>query len=303
MNTELACAPGINGVISAEQEQFFRENGYLLLENLLEPAELAALSHDADALIARSASQPAPPHFNLSAGHVSGKPVLRRVDYPIDLCESFRALLGHPYILRSVERLQGRSFIPTWDAMVLKMPHEGIQVPWHQDAAVACAGEEPIFNVDFYLDDSDQDTAVWVIPGSHRWPAEKLKTVLENPIRFPQAGAFPVPVKAGSVLFHNIKLLHGSPPNAGPKTRRVIYYEFRPAGVEFAKGPHKPEYIPLKQRVLRACIERRAAAAYIAKDETPFEYRPQAPFDQYEWSMGEQIHTYKYEHRDYFRKS
>jgi ectoine hydroxylase-related dioxygenase (phytanoyl-CoA dioxygenase family) len=288
-------------MITAEQEAFFLENGYLLLENLLSCAELSALSSDADALIAKSSQQPPPPHYNLSNGHVSGKPVLRRIDYPIDMSETFRALLGHPFILRSVERLQGRSFIPTWDAMVIKMPYEGIQVPWHQDAAVAFAGEEPIFNVDFYLDDADRDTAVWVIPGSHRWPAEKVRAALANPTQFPKEGAFPVPVKAGSVLFHNIKLLHGSPPNSGPKTRRVIYYEFRPAPVEFSKGPHVPAYIPKKQRVLRACLERRARAPYISADEVPFEYRPEAPFDCYEWTLGETIETYKYEHKNYFR--
>jgi phytanoyl-CoA hydroxylase len=287
--------------ISAEQEAFFREHGYLLIENLLSATELTALRAGADALIARSTEQPPPPHYNLSSGHRSGKPVLRRIDYPIDMSDAFRVLLGHPFILRSVERLQGPSFIPTWDAMVLKMPFEGIQVPWHQDASVNCAGDEPIFNVDFYLDDSDRDTAVWVIPGSHGWPAEKLKAVLAHPTQFPQTGAFPVPVKAGSVLFHNIKLLHGSPPSTGPNMRRVIYYEFRPAPVEFERGPHVPEYIHLKQRVLRACLERRAGASYISRDEVPFGYRPEPPFDRDGWKRGEQLATFKYEHKDYFR--
>ncbi len=302
MSIELKDTHGVAHVISSEQEEFFRQHGYLLIENVLSRAELEALDAGANALIAKSAEQPPPAHFNFSNGHRSGKPVLRRIDYPIDMSEPFRALLGHPFILRSVERLQGRSFIPTWDAMVLKMPFEGIQVTWHQDACVHCAGDEPIFNVDFYLDDSDQDTAVWVIPGSHRWTPEQLKAVLANPTQFPQAGAFPVPVKAGSVLFHNIKLLHGSPASTGPNMRRVIYYEFRPASVEFERGPHVPEYIPLKQRVLRACLERRAAAAYVPEDEVPFEYRPAVPFNGADGIPSGPMETYKYEHKDYLRK-
>ena len=181
------------------------------------------------------------------------------------------------------------------------MPHEGIAVTWHQDAKVACAGEEPIFNVDYYLDDSDTDTAVWAIPGSHLWPAERIRPVIENGTVFPQAGSVPVPVKAGSVMLHNIKLLHGSPPNSGPNMRRVIYYEFRPAGVELEKGPHTPEYIPLKQRVLRACMERRQLASYVRSDEKPYDYRPEAPFNRYVWRPGEKIASYRYEHRHYFR--
>ena len=69
---------------------------------------------------------------------------------------------------------------------------------------------------------------------------------------------------AGDVLFHSILVLHGSPA-ARSQLRRVVYYEFRPAEVEQAHGPHVPQYIPTKQKVLLACLRHRAERAFKVK--------------------------------------
>ncbi|WJH33417.1 phytanoyl-CoA dioxygenase family protein [Paenibacillus sp. CC-CFT747] len=100
---------------------------------------------------------------------------MKRIEYVIDKSDPMKVLLGHPFILQSVEKLQGRNFIPTWDSMVLKMPDEGIIVPWHRDAEVPEGADpaKPIFNVDFYLDDADLRSCLWVIPGSNRWSRSK----------------------------------------------------------------------------------------------------------------------------------
>jgi hypothetical protein len=82
----------------------------------------------------------------------------------------------------------------------------------------------------------------------------------------------------------------------------VVYYEFRTAHVEDAIGPHVPAYIPLKQKVLLACIERRKAAPYVPADEQPFQYRPPAPYDRSMLAPGEEPPTYRYAHGDYWRK-
>ncbi|NJL30683.1 MAG: hypothetical protein HC898_03095 [Phycisphaerales bacterium] len=59
--------------------------------------------------------------------------------------------------------------------------------------------------------------------------------------------------------------------------RRVIYYEFRPIPVELKYGPHKPEYVPVKQKLLLAALRERARAPY-AKGEEPFVYQPDAGY-------------------------
>jgi ectoine hydroxylase-related dioxygenase (phytanoyl-CoA dioxygenase family) len=288
--------------ISDEEAQFFLANGYLILRQVIAPAELAQLRAAADTLLAGGAGVNANPDFVYGTGHSSGQPVLRRIEYVIDKTEPNKVLLGHPFILRSVEKLMGPDLIPTWDSMVIKMAGEGIIVPWHRDAGLEEAGDQPIFNVDFYLDAAELDTCLWVYPGSHLWPQDQVDRIIQAP-GFSTEGAIPVPMQPGDVILHNIHVLHGSPASSGGKLRRVVYYEFRTAHVEAELGPHTPQYIPLKQQLLLAAIARRTQAPYIAANEVPFHYDPPEP-----WAVASQAPsaaptTWRYAHENYWRKS
>jgi phytanoyl-CoA hydroxylase len=239
------------------------------------------------------------PDYMYAKGGKSGNPVLRRIEYVINKSDPMKALLGHPFILRSVEKLQGHNLIPTWDSMVLKAPDEGIIVPWHRDAAVpeGCTDPRPIFNVDFYLDEADLQTCLWVIPGSHKWTKEQAD---ERCFRsgFETSDAIPVPMKPGDVIFHDIQVLHGSPEGNGNPLRRTVYYEFRPGEIEAQYGPHTLEYLSLKQLVLLECIKRRKQTSYGA-NEAAFEYKPESAFALAE---VKEPSTFRYPHGKYWRR-
>jgi ectoine hydroxylase-related dioxygenase (phytanoyl-CoA dioxygenase family) len=221
------------------------------------------------------------------------------VNYVIDKCDEMKALLGHPFILRSVEKLMGADLIPTWDSMVLKLPGEGIVVPWHRDAGLEQVGDKPIFNVDFYMDAADEATCVWTIPGSHKWDDARVKEFTSRD-GFSTEGAVPALMQPGDVMFHDILVVHGSPANSSDNLRRVIYYEFRTAHIEHAIGPHTPEYIPLKQEILYKCLEKRRTADYISPNEQPFVYNPPPPFNTVRPVTGE-LPTYRVPHEAHWR--
>ncbi|MGC8667297.1 MAG: phytanoyl-CoA dioxygenase family protein [Chthonomonadales bacterium] len=293
--------------LAPEQANFFAKNGFLVLPHVLTTQELVRLQEATADLIAH-ASPEAGPDYLYGTAHKGGRPVLRRIEYVVDKCPECRVLLGHPFILRVVQQLIGSDFIPTWDSMVIKLPYEGIAVPWHRDAGTDCVGDTPIFNVDFYLDEADEDTCVWAIPGSHTWPSDRVEEFLaqhheadRHPKDFRNAGAIPIFMQPGDVLLHNILVLHGSPHNSSPSLRRVLYYEFRAAHVEERLGPHVPAYIPLKQRVLLRCIELRSRAHYVPSDEARFEYQPPAPYGVHTWHADEDPPTFRYAHEEYWR--
>ncbi len=291
-------------VISDDDVRSYHENGFLVIKGALEEPELQQVQAATSDLIREAASRPQDdPDFMYGIGHLSGNPVLRRVEFIIDKRRECKVLLANPFVLRSVEKLMGQDFFPTWDAMVLKAPGEGIIVPWHRDAGVEFVGDQPIFNVDFYLDEATLDTCLWVIPGSHKWDAERAQIEIERLNRdgFHTAGAIPVPMQPGDLIFHDILVLHGSPASTG-KLRRVIYYEFRAAHIEERIGPHVPLYIPLKQKLLLKCLEWRHLASYVPQNEQPFTYNPPAPFDTVHLAPGEELPTYRYLHRDYWRR-
>jgi ectoine hydroxylase-related dioxygenase (phytanoyl-CoA dioxygenase family) len=225
-----------------------------------------------------------------------------RVEYVVDKLPACRALLGHPFVLRSVEALQGRDFVPTWDSMVWKLAGAGAAIEWHRDAGTAqCDPGVPIFNVDFYLDGADATNGLWAIAGSQRWSDAEASRECGRRNRggFDAAGAAPVPMQPGDALLHDILLVHGSPASESA-LRRVLYYEFRPADVERRRGPHTPGYLPLKQRVLLACLRERAAAPW-ARDETPFSYRPSDAFPAPTLGSSEVLATFRYPHHEHWR--
>lgn len=296
--------------ISEAQAAFYRDHGLLVIRNLLGAEELARLQAETGALVERARAGWDDPDVGYGRHPETGEQVPSRIEYVVSRSAAARALLAHPFILRSVERLQGRSFIPTWDALVFKNEGAGLPVPWHVDAATDCteAGPDgrqaqPIFNVDFYLDRADRSSCVWGIPGSNRWSREHRARVNEElnaggGFRTP-AEAVPVSMEPGDVLLHDITVLHGSPATRGP-LRRVIYYEYRPCELERRLGPHRPDYIPVKQRVLLACMRDRAAAPYAA-GERPYRYAPEASFAVPQPVDGGAIDSYRVPHGTYWR--
>src|SRR4051794_2554376 len=294
-------------VITDEQAEFFRENGLLVIRNVLRGAELKAMQDQTSPLVRRAMEErPRDPDYMYKKHEITGQQVPFRVEYVIDKTAAGKALLGHPFILRSVEKLQGKNFIPTWDSMVFKQQGAGAAIPWHRDAGTGHgADRSQIFNVDFYLDGSDLTNCLWGILGSNRWTGaeadETVKRLNAAPGSFSTDGrCVPILMNAGDVIFHNILVLHGSPA-AQSKLRRVVYYEFRPGKIEREFGPHTPEYIPLKQKVLLACLRERANAPY-ARGETPFTYRPEQGFELPALAEGERLETYRFPHERYWRK-
>lgn len=288
-------------IITDDQAQFFLDNGYLILRGVLQGEEFRRVLAAADRITQTGIeAQTDDPDFLYGVGQKTGARVFRRAEYLIDKGDEFRVLLAHPFILRSVEKLMGPDLIPTWDSMVVKLPGEGIVVPWHRDAGPEQVGDKAIFNIDFYLDEADEDTGVWVMPGSHAWSESRVQEFLTR-ARFPEPGAVVARMQPGDVMFHNILLLHGSPPNYSPKLRRVIYYEFRTAHVEDAIGPHTRDYIPLKQKVLLKCLHLRRNADYIPREEEPYLYDPPAPYDTVIQTTADALPTFRHVHQDYWR--
>jgi ectoine hydroxylase-related dioxygenase (phytanoyl-CoA dioxygenase family) len=293
--------------ITDEQARFFRDNGLLVIRNVLRGEELKAVQDQTMPLVRKASDErPKDPDFMYKKHDITGQQVPFRVEYVIDKTAACKALLGHPFILRSVEKLQGRNFIPTWDSMVFKQEGAGAAIPWHRDAGTGHGADRcHIFNVDFYLDGSDISNCLWGILGSNKWtPAEAEATVKKLNAAH---GSFstddrcvPILMNPGDVIFHNILVLHGSPA-AQSKLRRVVYYEFRPGEIERELGPHTKEYIPIKQKVLLSCLRHRAEAPY-ARGEKPFAYRPSEEFAPPLLGAGESLATFRYPHEKFWRK-
>ncbi len=295
--------------ITDEQVQFFRDNGLLVIRNVVRGAELKAMQDETLPLVQQAVADIGKPQkredFRYQKHELTGQEVPFRVEYVVDKTRAAKVLAGHPFILKSVEKIQGRNFIPTWDSMVFKNAGAGVAIPWHRDSGAGNgATKVPLFNVDFYLDGSDMTNCLWGILGSNRWSEEDAKSTVARLTDAP--GKFstddrcaPILMNPGDVIFHNILALHGSPA-AQSKLRRVVYFEYRPIEIELEHGPHKPDYIPLKQKIFLACLRDRANASY-TKGEKPFAYQPSPQYAPAKLGENETLETYRVPHENFWR--
>jgi phytanoyl-CoA hydroxylase len=292
--------------ISDEAAELFRRNGLLVLRNVLSPAELAALQAETATLVERAAAGTDDPDYRYTTHPETGETIPFRVEYVIDKLAATKALLAHPFLLRTVEKLQGPGFIPTWDSMVFKHGGAGAPIAWHRDGGMYAPALQPVtvgrvFNVDVYLDRADLASCLWGLLGSNTWDAETAASVCaaRNDGGVSTDGAVPLTMEPGDVIVHDVLVLHGSEATRGP-LRRVVSYEFRPLDVEDEHGPHTAAYIEAKQHVLTAALRARAAAPYASAEE-PYVYWPRGTDAREVAAWAADPPTWRYAHEDHWR--
>jgi ectoine hydroxylase-related dioxygenase (phytanoyl-CoA dioxygenase family) len=280
--------------------QAFRRAGIIALRNLLDRDELAEVQAAGEELVEWSWTTQLGGDVVWTAepGTAGAAPI--RVEYVLDKSRTMRILAGHPRLLAAAEAFVGPNFFPTWDSLVFKTEAGAPRLAWHRDGGLyrlpaATTGMGRVIDVGIYLDDAPEDNCVWCLPGTQYWTEEEATdaAAARNETEFDTTDAIPAVMRAGDVLVHNILTLHAAPATTGSR-RRVVYYEYRPAELEWELGPHTREYVGLKQQVLLACIEEREASGR----EGRFEYRP-APAMR-KWADHPPISSYRFPHEEYW---
>ena len=117
----------------------------------------------------------------------------------------------------------------------------GAPFPWHQDTPYwqfGCDHLDQLVSLQLYLDEATAENGcLWIIPGSHgagmlpcfqdRGVLGKLYTDVE---RLDAAEPVPIAVPAGSVIFFDGGVVHGSRTNRSGSDRRAIVLTYQPAG-------------------------------------------------------------------------
>jgi phytanoyl-CoA hydroxylase len=275
----------------------FRRVGVLALRNVIDSDELGSIQHAGSDLI--NWAWRTGPHEDIVWTDEPGLPdaVPIRIEYPVDKSPAIRILAGHPLLLAAAEALVGPNLIPTWDSLVFKTDEWAPRLAWHRDgemyqAPAAVIGSGRVIDVGIYLDSAPEDNCVWCIPGSNYWSQERAQETMArlNASEWDTVGAVPAVMSPGDVLIHNILTLHAAPAVRRAR-RRVIYFEYRPAELEWELGPHNREYVALKQKVMLSCIAQRTAHF---GDEQTFEYCPADAMRH--WDDRAELATYRYPH-------
>jgi hypothetical protein len=218
-----------------------RTDGWVLLPGLMSPAELGRLRDETDRHLAAVADGTARPVVRVADG--TPFRVENVASFPIG-DRSVLAARMSPVALELMTRLLGADVISFGSVLVFKLPSAGPAVAMHRDIAEGVFSDEHRWiAAGFYLDDADEDNGcLRVVPGSHRLAGQELASELALGLDAPSA--VPLPVRAGSLLLHDARLLHGSRPSVRGGLRRVLYHSYQSArwmGREGLKRSFKPD--------------------------------------------------------------
>jgi ectoine hydroxylase-related dioxygenase (phytanoyl-CoA dioxygenase family) len=225
-------------MLTQQQVQFYKDNGYIAVSNILSDAEVKHLQAVTDSFLERSRSvTESNDIFDLEDGHTAAHPRLRRIKRPIKQHPAYEAILHHPGLLEVLQQLVSPAIRHYGLKLNLKPGGGGEPVEWHQDWAYYPHTNDDLCVLGIMLDDVTEDKGpLLVVPGSHKGPVldHHQDGMFVGAVTDPRAEAMypeavPLLGKVGDITIHHTRTLHGSAANMSPDYRRILFLTLRAA--------------------------------------------------------------------------
>ncbi len=269
--------------ISRKQQEFYFDNGYLLIENAISSQILSKLQDSTAQAIddSRQVTQ-SDATWDLEPGHRSDNPRLRRLTSPNDYDDTYWAYASSETITEILSDLIGPDIKFHHSKLNFKWAGGGEEVKWHQDISFWPHTNYTPCTVGLYLEDcSDEQGPLGVIAGSHNGPLfdqynEDNQWVGclsdEDVMQLDMSRETYLPGPAGSITIHNCRTVHGSKINSMDRPRPLLLNAYAAAdAMTYTFNPARSKY---DQRIVRG-----QAARWARHDPEPCLLPP-------DWSGG-----------------
>ena len=121
-------------MLSAEQIASYRENGFLAVESVFSPDEMAAARRAVEEMVERSRSITEHDDvYDLEPGHSAAEPRVRRLKAPLAADPLFLRLAQSDRLMEIVAALIGPAIRLHGSKLNMKSAGYGSPVEWHQD--------------------------------------------------------------------------------------------------------------------------------------------------------------------------
>ena len=217
----------------------YHDDGYIVVEDVLDAATLAELQQVTAEIVASAAGvREHTDILDLEASHRPDAPRVRRIKRPHAAHPFYRKLAAYPRIMAALAPLIGENIrLRAGGKINMKGAEYGAPVEWHQDWAFYPHTNQSVLAVGILLDDMNSSNGpLRVLPGSHKGPVydhhsfgafcgaiDAAKEGLDVSTARELYG------RAGSISIHHVRLVHGSALNASSRERRVLFYEYAAA--------------------------------------------------------------------------
>ena len=218
-------------MLSSDQIADFREQGFLLLENMFSKPEVTALLAETQKVLddARNVTRNNSV-YDLEDSHSPDDPRVRRIKNPQKVSTLFKEIIRDPRTLEMVAQLIGPDIRLCGSKVNTKSAGFGAAVEWHQDWAFFPSTNDDRLTVSVMLDPmTEKNGPLMFLPGSHRGPT--LNHHYDG--RFCGAidpktsdtdftSAKRMLGSAGTLIFHHVRIVHGSDINRSDMSRRLL---------------------------------------------------------------------------------
>ncbi len=235
----------MNDQLTSAQISFYRENGFLIIEDFLDKAELDIWRAAVDEAVSLRENSVLPDGFLQIENEPEKESVFQqRINLWMDH-DAVREIMLDGRLGKMAADLAGVDGIRIWhDQALIKLPWAS-PTAWHQDNTKWSFESEHSISIWVALDDvTIQNGCMFFMPGTHKrrlddYPTEGHLGALFG--AYPELGRMePVPVimPAGGCSFHNGLVAHGANANMTPRPRRAFTCAYMPDHSRFNGEPN-----------------------------------------------------------------
>ena len=233
----------------------FRADGYIVAEDAVTPAELAALNAELDAWIEESRvhaenfgdTLDGKARFDLEDGHSAAVPRLRRIANPVEISDAYRRVMTGARYVDMVADLIGPDVKFHHCKLNVKLPHSPQRVGWHQDHPYDPHTNDDVVVALLMLNDMTvENGALHVVPGSHRERYSLYRgdaytgEISTTDMAALAPRAVPVTGRAGSVCLQHTWMVRGSGGNRTEGPRNLFITDYTAADAIALTPPAVP---------------------------------------------------------------
>lgn len=233
-------------MLSDQQINQYREEGYTLAEQVFSPEQMDRLEEAFDTIIANRLRNRAQLNAQWEGDWKKDMGADRVVLATHDVqayAAAWTAALVHDEFTHVLAQCLGTQNVQLHHTKLFQKPSgKGAGFPMHQDAPYFPHEKHSMMAAVIHVTDADESMGcIRVVPGSHKLgqlPEFNTKAHYLDPKEYPIEDATPVPARRGDVVIFNYLTIHGSGTNDSDRTRKTVLVQVRDAEDQPTENQH-----------------------------------------------------------------